>query len=162
MIRFFLKGGGRWVPFRWNRGTLGFLAVAQSVGPSVCPSVLSVSVYSVSHFSQPSFELFQSWNLVQYSVYEFALTLYWGFTSLQRYFSHIATWKQEITNLWKFKWRGWESNPGPLSPQAKSLTTRPLLLLSCQHLGKICITLLMYDISGNFEMCLIYTQILIY
>ena len=29
--------------------------------------------------------------------------LYWGFTSLQWYFSHIATWKQEITNLWKFK-----------------------------------------------------------
>ena len=25
--------------------------------------------------------------------------LYWGFTSLQRYFSHILTWKQEITNL---------------------------------------------------------------
>ena len=26
--------------------------------------------------------------------------LYWWFTSLQRYFSHIATWKQEITNRW--------------------------------------------------------------
>ena len=26
--------------------------------------------------------------------------LYWGFTSLQRYFSHIATWKQDITNPW--------------------------------------------------------------
>ena len=26
--------------------------------------------------------------------------LNWRFTSLQRYFSHIATWKQEITNLW--------------------------------------------------------------
>ena len=25
----------------------------------------------------------------------------------------------------KFKWRGGESNPGPLAPQAKSLTTRP-------------------------------------
>ena len=25
--------------------------------------------------------------------------LYWGFTSLQRYFNHIATWKQKITNL---------------------------------------------------------------
>ena len=54
--------------------------------------------------------------------------LYWGFTSLQRYFSHIATWKQEITNLWKFKWRCRESNPGPLTLQAKSLTTRPPLL----------------------------------
>ena len=55
--------------------------------------------------------------------------LYSGFTSLQRYFSHIATWKQEITNLWKSKWRGRESNPGPLAPQAKSLTTRSPLLL---------------------------------
>ena len=25
----------------------------------------------------------------------------------------------------KFKWRGGESNPGPLAPQATSLTTRP-------------------------------------
>ena len=33
--------------------------------------------------------------------------------------SHISTWKQ---------WRGRESNPGPLAPQAKSLTTRPPLL----------------------------------
>ena len=54
--------------------------------------------------------------------------LYWGFTLLQRYFSHIETWKQEITNLWKFKWWGRESNPGPLAPQAKSLTTWPSLL----------------------------------
>ena len=46
--------------------------------------------------------------------------LYWGFMSLQRYFRHIATWKQEITKLWNFKWRGRESNPGPLAPQAKS------------------------------------------
>ena len=30
----------------------------------------------------------------------------------------------------KFKWRGGESNPGPLAPQVKSLTTRPPLLLS--------------------------------
>ena len=39
----------------------------------------------------------------------------------QRYFSYIATWQQEITNLWKFKWRGQESNPGPLAPQAQEL-----------------------------------------
>ena len=42
--------------------------------------------------------------------------------------SHISNWKQEITNLWKFKWRGRESNPVPLAAQAKSLTTRPPLL----------------------------------
>ena len=29
----------------------------------------------------------------------------------------------------KFNWRGRESNPGPFAPQAKSLTTRPPLLL---------------------------------
>ena len=28
----------------------------------------------------------------------------------------------------EFKWRGGESNPGPLAPIAKSLTTRPPLL----------------------------------
>ena len=34
----------------------------------------------------------------------------------------------------KFKWRGEESNPGPLAPQAKSLTTRqpPLPTLSAK------------------------------
>ena len=26
--------------------------------------------------------------------------LFWGFTTLCRYFSHIAPWKQKITNLW--------------------------------------------------------------
>ena len=30
----------------------------------------------------------------------------------------------------KFKWRGGELNPGPLAPQAKSLTIRPSLLLN--------------------------------
>ena len=54
--------------------------------------------------------------------------LYWRFRSLQRYFSHIVTWKQEINHLWKFKWQGRESNSDPLAPQAKSLTTRPPLL----------------------------------
>ena len=49
-------------------------------------------------------------------------------------FQQYLTWKQEITNLWKFKWRGRESNPGPLAPQAESLTTRPPLLL--MQLGK--------------------------
>ena len=29
------------------------------------------------------------------------------------------------TYVLKFKWRGGELNPGPLAPQAKSLTTRP-------------------------------------
>ena len=37
----------------------------------------------------------------------------------------------------KFKWRGGESNPGPLAPQAKSLTTRaPLLPNSCASMIK--------------------------
>ena len=51
--------------------------------------------------------------------------LYWGFTSLQWYFRHMVTWKQEITNLWKILSQGRELKPGPLTPQAKSLTTRP-------------------------------------
>ena len=34
----------------------------------------------------------------------------------------------------KFKWRGGESNPGPLAPQAKSLTTRPPPLLMTELL----------------------------
>ena len=44
---------------------------------------------------------------------------------LKRYFSHIATWKQEITNLWN---RSGET--GNRTLQAKSLTTTPPLLLN--------------------------------
>ena len=57
-------------------------------------------------------------------IYQRVCWLYWGFTSA----IIIAAWKQEIANPWKFKWRGRESNPGPLAPQAKSLTTLPPLL----------------------------------
>ena len=37
--------------------------------------------------------------------------LYWGFTSLQRYFSYIATWKQEIANLWNSSGEAWNWTP---------------------------------------------------
>ena len=80
--------------------------------------------------------------------------LYWGFTSLQRYFSHIVTWKQEITNLWKFKRRGGESNPSPLAPQAKSLTPRPTLLLHHYTIRKKTIHSILYFYVfglGNFH-----------
>ena len=50
--------------------------------------------------------------------------LYWGFTLLQQNFNHITTWKQEITNLWKFKMRGRESNHTPLAPRAETLGNR--------------------------------------
>ena len=46
-------------------------------------------------------------------------------TSPLRYFSHIAAWKKEITNLW---YRRSRIAPGPLASQAKSLNTIPLLL----------------------------------
>ena len=48
--------------------------------------------------------------------------LFRRFTLLKWSFSHIATWKQEMTNLWN---RDRKSNTGPLAPQAKSLTTTP-------------------------------------
>ena len=40
---------------------------------------------------------------------------------------YFMTWKQEIANLWIFKWRGWKPNPSPLAPQVKNLTTQPPL-----------------------------------
>ena len=33
--------------------------------------------------------------------------LFWGFTLLWYYFSHITTWKQEIPNLWNFSGETW-------------------------------------------------------
>ena len=77
--------------------------------------------------------------------------LFWGLTSIERFFSNISTWKQEITNLWKFKWRGRESNPGPLARQAKSLTTRPPLLLKAYWVLKwlLCKDLRISNLGGN-------------
>ena len=51
--------------------------------------------------------------------------LYWGFVNValevfQPYWDLEAGDNQFL----KFKWRGRESNPGPLAPQAKILTTR--------------------------------------
>ena len=47
------------VPYRWNRGTIGFLAVCQSVCPSLCLSVrpLNVSPLGFPVFSQSSFDI---------------------------------------------------------------------------------------------------------
>ena len=42
----------------------------------------------------------------------------------------------------KFKWRGGGSNPGPLAPQAKSLTTQQPLLLCCPFRNEIFVFLL--------------------
>ena len=71
-------------------------------------------------------------------------------------FSHISTWKQEITNLWKFKWRGRESNLGLLAPQAKSLTTQPLLLLVYVTLQTIHVLLSLYIKCRVFVFGMLY------
>ena len=99
-----------------------------------CPRISDVSVSAYAVSISKSCNIVTSHTSIPYSgqfpeQYQYYVGwFYWGFTSLQRYFSRIATWKQEITNLWKFKWRGRKSNPGPLALQAKSLTTRPPLL----------------------------------
>ena len=53
-----------------------------------------------------------------------ALRIYVALAVSQPYRDLEAGDKQSL----KFKWRGGELNPGPLAPQAKSLTTRPTLL----------------------------------
>ena len=45
----------------------------------------------------------------------------------------------------KFKKRGRESNPGPLAPQAKSLTTRPPLLPYLFRTNRCCKDMLLWD-----------------
>ena len=52
------------------------------------------------------------------------LRIYVAFAVFQPYRDLEAGDNQSL----KFKWRGRESNPGPLAPQAKSLTTGPLPL----------------------------------
>ena len=54
----------------------------------------------------------------------FVLRIYVALAEFQAYCDLEAGDNQSL----KFKWRGGESNPGLLAPQAKSLTTRPPLL----------------------------------
>ena len=62
---------------------------------------------------------YTSWYFVQNFPFHFLLILLsyswfwlcWGFTSLQWYFCHIATWRQEITNL--CNWSGEAGNRTP-------------------------------------------------
>ena len=51
--------------------------------------------------------------------------LYWGFTSLSAVFQPYSNLEVGDNQSRKKKWRGRESNPRTLAPQAKSLTTRP-------------------------------------
>ena len=60
---------------------------------------------------------------------------FWGFTSFQRYFSHILTLKQEITNLWNRSGETGTRTPGPLlrKPRAEPLHHRWPLKYLPQH-----------------------------
>ena len=49
------------------------------------------------------------------------LRIYVALAVFQPYRDLEAGYTQSL----KFEWRGGEPNPGPLAPQAKSLTTRP-------------------------------------
>ena len=78
------------------------------------------------------------------------------FTSLQRYFSHIATSKQQITNLYNCRWDR-ESYPESLAPQAKSFSIiPPLLPKTSMCLWSVLIYLLLYVTIGghNFSFSL--------
>ena len=75
-------------------------------------------------------------------------------TSRHRYFSHIATWKQEIINLWKFKWGGRIDPRSSCSASQElnhSATAAPFYLalrLSC-YIQNIAISLTLTWILAN-------------
>ena len=56
--------------------------------------------------------------------YIFCWLVVFRITSLKRYFSHITTWKQEITNLWNSSGEAGDQSPDLLL-RKRSLTTRP-------------------------------------
>ena len=61
----------------------------------------------------------------------------------------------------KFKWRGRESNPGPLAPQAKSLTTRPPLLpVLMEGFGLILYEMLLWNCCTMFWSVIIFCNTL--
>ena len=61
------------------------------------------------------------WNISTRVGWLVVLRIYVALAVFQPYLDLEARDNQSL----KFKWRGGESNPGPLAPQAKSLTTRP-------------------------------------
>ena len=69
--------------------------------------------------------------------------LYWGLTWLQRYFSHIPTWKQEITHLWKFKCSGEAENRTRSFCSASQEKTRPTPLPNGKG-GNFCVAVALY------------------
>ena len=60
--------------------------------------------------------------LCEFSVY--LLLVVFRIMLLKRYFSHITTWKQEITNLWNSSGEAGDQSPDLLL-RKRSLTTRP-------------------------------------
>ena len=62
--------------------------------------------------------------LYKYQSFCFGLVLFRIYVSLAVFQPYRDLEAGDNKSL-KFKWRGGESNPGPLAPQAKSLTTRP-------------------------------------
>ena len=70
----------------------------------------------------------KGWNIVCYLLIDWLYSLlgiYVALAVFQPYRDLEAGDNQSL----KFKWRGRQSNPGPLAPQVKSLTTRPPPLL---------------------------------
>ena len=82
--------------------------------------------------------------------------LYWGFTSLQWYFTHIATWKQEITNKWKFKWRCRESNSNPLLRKSR---LRISSIFRCSKVNKYESVLLPFSKKNIFVLHTLFFEI---
>ena len=55
----------------------------------------------------------------------------------------------------KFKWRGGESNPGPLAPQAKSLTTRPPPLLFASWRRRVATSPILFFLENGWKWCIL-------
>ena len=104
---------------RWRQNQ--FPAVQSPLGPVM--DILSISVRESKTVD---------YNRIRCSV---GCWLYWGL----RHLSVITAISRlgRFQSL-KFKWRGGESNPGPLAPEAKSLTTRPPPLpIRCSEKSKV-------------------------
>ena len=89
-------------------------------------------VHTVTYKLHPFFILF-----VNACFHSWFGILFWGFMLLQHYFSHIATWKQEIPNLWNCNWeiQAPTRTPCPLSQELNHYTTAgPYALIVTQIL----------------------------
>ena len=113
-----------WNPYSPNTHTTGTIKLQVNLAPCIIyDSITAFGAYNWESFWMLDDPV--AW-IIWRNGWLVVLKIYVALAVFQPYHDLEAGDNQSL----KFKWRGGESNSGPLAPQAKSLTTRPPPLLA--------------------------------